>query len=124
MFMVFLTNYRVMSKKRLLRLGASSENRMDSRDLNREEDEPDETGAAAAERGRQRWDVEDAVPYGGTGRRFVCPWDAYFRPCAGDEILRKAQDDAAEQPKAVPMSLPNFWSCSFRILVYNKCPFH
>ena len=65
MFMVFLTNYRVMSKKRLLRLGASSENRMDSRDLKREEGEPDETGAAAAERGRQRRDIEDAVPYGG-----------------------------------------------------------
>jgi hypothetical protein len=32
-------------------LGASSENRMDSRDLKREEGEPDETGAAAAERG-------------------------------------------------------------------------
>ncbi len=46
-------------------MGASSENRMDSRDLKREESEPDETGAAAAERGRQRRDVEDAVPYGG-----------------------------------------------------------
>ena len=46
-------------------MGASSENRMDSRDLKREEGEPDEKEAAAAERGRQRWDVEGAVPYGG-----------------------------------------------------------
>ena len=65
-------------------MGASSENRMDSRDLKREEGEPDETGADAAERGRQRRErrgrCEICVRFAGTssGRcASTCP------PCGG-----------------------------------------